>query len=418
MTDQLERWAERARHEQWAQPLSEKKCIPRPSMYDDIGHAEIVMPVTSMVKHVLERYGGGKVAKLARELFEQDNAFILSSSCHLKIPRNAKSQKSKCQEWGFCICGDRGNLVQYRLQSWKHAMDKPLQKDAALRKSYDAGLALLELTCDSGEVAYVSLAFLNLTTKHGSLLHLVRDRSASRQRQAEAVGGVSLEVRGNGEEGFKTVHRTLWDLDLTRDWYAQELQAVTSSSPISPLDFTPRIVVCKRTSWRIHLFGATRPQHDVRLLVQRPAKRRYPGQAMAALADRSHTKRSRRRLSAKHPQGANGTKHNQSKQREKSNRKTEHSKHKLFSASILKGQSQRQETTTSRARQSPARMRTLPLAGMRWARVRLVQRRMNTRVARMRSTRVRLRMAVATAVAAVAATTVWDQTWTMTLWLN
>ena len=46
--------------------------------------------------------------------------------------------------------------MQYRLQSWKHAMDKPLQKDAALRKSYDAGLALLELTCDSGEQSIVA----------------------------------------------------------------------------------------------------------------------------------------------------------------------------------------------------------------------------------------------------------------------
>ena len=240
MTDQLERWAEKARHEEWAQPLTEKKCIPRPSMYDGINHVEIVMPVTQMVKHVIERCGGGKAAKLAGELFQQDNAFIRTSSCNLQIPRNTKAEKTPCQEWGFCVCGERGKLVQYRLQTWKQAMHKVLQKDGALRKSYDAGLALLELTCASGEVAYVSLAFLNLTTKLGSLLHLVKDPCASRQRQAEAFGCLSLEVRGHGEESFKTVHRTLRDLDLTQDWHAQELRAEINSSPISPIDFTPR----------------------------------------------------------------------------------------------------------------------------------------------------------------------------------
>ena len=191
-----------------------------------------------------------------------------------------------------------------------------------MRKSYDEGLALLELTCESGEVAYVSLAFLNLTTKLGSLLHFVIDPCASRQRQAEAVGGVSLEVRGSGEEAFKTVHRTLWELDLTKNWDTQELRAVTSSSPINPIDFTPIIVVCKRASWRIHLFGSTRPPRRDGLLVQRPAKRQYPGErkALAALADQ-RIKRSRR---STQPQGANRTKHNQSKQRRTCNRMTEH----------------------------------------------------------------------------------------------
>ena len=321
MTNQLEKWAEKARHEEWAQPFCEKKCIPRPSMYEDISHAEIVMPVTEMAKHVLDRCGGGQIAGLARGLFEQNTAFILSKSCHLQIPRNTKSTKTTCQEWGFCICGDRGKLVQYRLQSWKHAMEKPLQKDASMRKSYDEGLALLELTCESGEVAYVSLAFLNLTTKLGSLLHLVKDPSASRQRLAEVVGGVSLEVRGHGEEAFKTVHRTLWDFDLTKDWYAQELRAVTSASPIHPFDFTPRIVVCKRTSWRIHLFGSTGPLRKVGLLVQRPAKRRYPGEALAALAD---TQGSRRRLSGKQRRGTSRTHHNQSNQHKTCNHTMEH----------------------------------------------------------------------------------------------
>ena len=310
MTERLESWADRARHEEWAQPFINQGCVARPSMYDGINHVEIVMPVTQMVKHVIERCGGGKAAKLAGELFQQDNAFIRTSSCNLQIPRNTKAEKTPCQEWGFCVCGERGKLVQYRLQTWKQAMHKVLQKDGALRKSYDAGLALLELTCASGEVAYVSLAFLNLTTKLGSLLHLVKDASASRQRQAEAFGCLSLEVRGHGEESFKTVHRTLRDLDLTQDWHAQELRAEINSSPISPIDFTPRIVVCTRGEWRIHLFGSTRgPQRQVGLLVRRPAKRQYPGQAprpLDALADRP-AKRSRHRVSTKQPQGANRT---------------------------------------------------------------------------------------------------------------
>ena len=87
-------------------------------------------------------------------------------------------------------------------------MEKPLQNNVAMRASYDKGLALLDLTCES-KVVYVSLAWLNLTFKLCSLLHLIKESSASRQRRAEAFGFISLEVHGSGEQGFKSVPKTL-----------------------------------------------------------------------------------------------------------------------------------------------------------------------------------------------------------------